>query len=78
MIPSEDFYYCPTCQQEIYRVKCKIKIVDKTKSVCVNPYTGGYLDRYRYEDRTEEYVEWYCPNDGTLLHDMYLTTKFND
>lgn len=69
---SEDFYYCPTCQNEIYYKKCKVNFTTKINEVCTNPLTGGYLDRYNYEKRKERYIEFLCPNDETILKSNFI------
>lgn len=75
MIASKDFYYCPKCRHEICYKNCKTKINTKIIPVCTNFWTGGYLDKYEYENRKEEYLEFLCPNDGTVLHSIYTSSK---
>ena len=69
---TSEFIYCPICNQEIHPNKMKKELMDKLDERCINPLTGGYLERYEYKTYTLKYVLFRCPNDNTVLNEFYL------
>ena len=73
MIPSRDFYYCPTCGQEICHTKCIKQITEKEvlADAVPHPYTGYYF----FRKRIEGHIEFLCPNDKTVLNSICINSR---
>ena len=69
---TSEFIYCPICRHEIHPNKMKKVFIEKLDEICINPFTGGYLERYEYEKYKLKYILFKCPNDNTILNEFYL------
>ena len=53
--------YCTICGKYYFKNECCVNSRKVKKNVCTNPFTGGYLESYKYEE--QEVTEFYniCP-----------------
>lgn len=64
---ASDFIYCPQCNVE--RSPSSLIKNKRTRriNICANPFTGGYLEPYRYEEKIEIVYEFLCPRCKKVL-----------
>lgn len=58
---KKDFTYCPHCKEYYKNSAWETKWITRTRLVCTNSLTGGYLDPYEYEEKTETVSVKECP-----------------